>query len=240
MTIKVGDIVTYVSGQLNDQGVTPFVRWTQQDCLDYLNNALIQIGTFRPDAFTSSTTLTLAAGAQQTLPAGFSFLKSLDYNATTSNCPGAPITEANIDILRAFFKKPCGPTGGAADYRVTSYAYDQRNPHIYYVSPPVPDDAVGLQVTGTVVSPAPQYLFADIAANTVVAIDQKYYNTLTSWMFYEAYSVDTESTSSRQSKLDNIGLFYKSLGIEYKQESMYRSGYFLGQRGQGDPQTSRH
>lgn len=240
MTIRVGDTVKYVSGQLNDQGTPSYVRWPQQTLLDYLNNALIQIGTFRADAFTSSTTLTLAAGAQQTLPAGFSFLKSLDYNASTSNCPGAPITEANMDLLRAFFKKPCGPTGGAADYRVTSYSYDQRNPHVYYVSPPVPDDAVGLQVTATVVSPAPQYVFADIATNIAVAIDQKYENAINAWMLYEAYSIDTESTSSRQTKLDNEGLFWKSLGINYKQESLYRSGYYLGQRGQGDPAASRH
>ena len=224
MTIKVGDSVKFVSSQLNDQGTPPYVRWTQQNLIDYLNRALIQIGTFRPDAFTSSVTLTLAAGAQQTLPSAFSFLKSLYYNSSTSNCPGAPITEANLDLLRAFFKKPCGPTGGASDYRVTSYSYDQRNPHIYYVSPPVPDDSVGLQVTATVVSPAPQYLIGDIAANTVVAIDQKYENAVEAWMLYEAYSIDTESTSSRQTKLDNEGIFWKSLGINYKQESLYRAG----------------
>ena len=240
MTIRVGDSVKFVSGQLNDQGTPSYVRWTQQNLLDYLNRALIQIGTFRPDAYTSSTTLTLVAGAQQTLPAAFSFLKSLDYNASTSNCPGAPITEANMDLLRAFFKKPCGPTGGAADYRVTSYSYDMKNPHVFYVSPPVPDDAAGLQVTATVVSPAPQYLIGDIAANTIVAIDQKYENAVEAWMLYEAYSIDTESTSSRQTKLDNEGLFWKSLGINYKQESLYRGGYYLGQRGQGDPAPSRH
>ena len=240
MTIKVGDTVKFVSGQLNDQGLTPYVRWTQQNLLDYLNRALIQVGTFRPDAFTSSVTLTLVAGAQQTLPAAYSTLKSLDYNASTSNCPGAPITETNLDLLRAFFKKPCGPSGGAADYRVTSYAYDIRNPHVFYVSPPVPDDAAGLQVTGTAVSPAPQYVIGDIGANTVIAIDQKYENAIEAWMLYEAYSIDTESTSSRQTKLDNYGAFFKTLGIEYKQESAYRSGYFLGQRGMGDPKAGSY
>lgn len=235
MTIKVGDVVKFVSAQLNDQGTIPYTRWTQQNLIDYLNRGLIQIGTFRPDAYTSSQTLTLVAGAQQTLPANYSFLKSLDYNADSSNCPGSPITEANLELLRAFFKKPCGPTGGAADYRVTSYSYDQRNPHIFYVSPPVPDDAAGLQVTGTVISPAPQYAVSDITANTAIAIDQKYENALEAWMLYEAYNIDTESTSSRQTKLDNYGAFWKTLGIEYKQESAYRAGWFLGQRGQGDP-----
>ena len=240
MTIRVGDTVKYNSAQLNDQGATPYVRWPQQTLLNYLNNALIQIGTFRPDAYTTSIALVLVAGAQQALPVGYSLLKSLDYNASSSNCPGAPITEANLDILRAFFKKPCGPTGGAADYRVTTYSYDAKNPHVYYVSPPVPDDAAGLQVTGTVVSSAPQYVFSDIAANTPIAIDPKYQNAINAWMLYEAYAIDTESTSSRQTKLDNFGAFWKTLGIEYKQESAYRSGHFLGQRGQGDPKAGAY
>lgn len=240
MTLHVGDQVKYVSTQLNDQGATPYVRWTALMLLSYLNNALIQIGTFRPDAYTSTVLLTLAAGSQQTLPAAYSALKSLDYNADNSNCPGAPITETNLDLLRAFYKKPCSPSGGPSTYRVTSYAYDQRNPHVFYVSPSVPDDSVGLQVNATVVSPAPQYLNSDITANTAIAIDPKYENAITAWMLYEAYTIDTESTSSRQTKLDNEGLFWKSLGINYKQESLYRSGNYLGQRGLGDPKPSAH
>ena len=232
MTITVSDIVVEVSGQLNDQGFVPYVRWSQAELVTYLNDALILVGNFRPDALTSTTDVALVPGAQQTLPAGFSFLKSVDYNATNSNCPGSPITEANLDILRAFFKKPCLPTGGASDYRVTSFAYDQKNPQIFYVSPPVPDDAAGLEVTATLVGGAPSYTTADLSAT--VGIDPKYKNALIEWMLYRAYQVDTESVSSRQTKLDSYAAFWKILGIEYKQESGYRSGWYLGQKGLGD------
>lgn len=240
MSITVSSIVLEASQQLNDQGFVPYTRWTQEELVQYLNDALIQVEMYRPDAFTNTQDIALVPGAQQTLPAGYSFLKSVDYNAAASNCPGSPITEANLDILRAFFKKPCSPSGGAAQYRVTSFAYDQKNPQVFYVSPPVPDDAAGLEVTATLVAQAPAYVVSDIAANTVVGIDQKYRNALLQWMLAKAYEVDTESVSSRQTKLDNYGAFYKTLGINYKQESLYRSGWYLGQKGQGDPAPDRH
>jgi hypothetical protein len=234
VTIYVSDVVEEVSRQLNDQGLIPYTRWNKGELVVYLNDALIMVGNYRPDAFTSTTDIALVPGAQQTLPTGFSFLKSIDSNATNSNCPGSPVTEANLDILRAFFKKPCMPTGGPADYRVTSFAYDQKNPLIFYVSPPVPTDAAGLEVTATLVGAAPTYATIDITLGTAIAIDPKYKNALTEWMLYRAYQVDTESVSSRQTKLDSYAAFWKILGVEYKQESGYRSGWYLGQKGLGD------
>lgn len=240
MTITVSSVVLEVSTQANDQGAVPYTRWTQAMLVQYLNDALIQIGIYRPDAFSQTFDTALVAGAQQSLPAGFSFLKSVDSNAAASNCPGSPITEANLDILRAFFKKPCLPQGGDAFYRVVSYAYDQKNPQIFYVSPPVPDDNVGTEVTMTAVGEAQTYTTADITANTVIQMDQKYRNAIVAWMLYKVYEIDTESVSSRQTKLDNLDIFWKTLGINYKQESLYRSGYYLGQKGLNDPQPSRH
>lgn len=240
MSITVPSVVLEVSSQLNDQGQVPYARWPQSALITYLNDALIQVGNFRPDAFTMTVPMTLGVGALQSLPAGYSQLKSLDSNSDASNCPGAPITEANLDILRAFFKKPCLPTGGAANYRVTSFAYDLRNPLVYYVSPPVPATSAGLQLIGTMIKDAPQYTTADFTSNTTISIEQKYRNALIAWMLYRAYEVDTESVSSRQSKLDNEGIFWKTLGIDYKQQSLYNSGYYLGQKGLKDPAPSRH
>lgn len=240
MAITVQQVVLEVSRQLNDQGSPPFVRWTEQDLINYLNDSLIQIETFRPDAFANTIDMPLVPGSQQTLPAGYSYLKSVDYNAAASNCPGYPVTEANLSLLRAYFKKPCPTSGGDATYRVVNFAYDQRNPTIFYVSPPVPDDDAGLEVTLTAVAQAPTYTTTDYTNNTPIGIDPKYKNAILAWMMMEAYQIDTESVSSRQTKLDNLEVFYKTLGINYKQESLYRSGWYLGQKGLGDPAPSRH
>lgn len=238
MSITVDSIVFEVSNQLNDQGIVPYTRWSRATLITYLNDALIQVGTFRPDAYSQTIQSALVAGSEQLLPVGYSMLKSIDYNAAASNCPNAPITETNLDLLRAFFKKPCLPSGGASTYRVLSFAYDPRNPRVFYVSPPVPADAAGTQVSLTLVADAPAYTAAD--TTTPIGIDQKYKNALIAWMEMRAYEVDTESVTSRQTKLDCEGLFWKTLGINYKQESAYKSGWYLGQRGSQDPNSSRH
>lgn len=236
----VSSVVLEASDQLNDQGTPPFVRWPVAVLLTYLNDALIQVGNFRPDAFTSTVSLALVAGNQQALPVQYTLLKSIDSNGAASNCPGSPITEASLDIMRAFFKKNCQPTGGEASYRVNTFSYDAKNPNVFYVSPAVPDSAVGTDVNATVVGPAPQYVMADYTTPTNIAIDQKYRNALISWMLFKAYEVDTESQTSRQTKMDAVSMFFKTLGVDYKQESLYRSGWYLGQRGLGDPATGKH
>lgn len=238
MSIIVGDLILEVSTLLNDQGFTPYLRWSQTELLRYLNDSLIQVGTYRPDAFTTTVVVTLVPGSMQTLPAGFSFLKSVDTNSANSNCPSAPVVEGDLNLMRAFYKKPCLPTGGANNYRVRQFLYDSRNPNLFYVSPPVPVGVVTLQVDLTAVSQAPEYTIADLA-NPIV-MDQKYRNALISWMVMRAYEVDTESATSFAQAREQRSHFYQMLGINYKQESLYKSGYYLGERGMKDPAPSRH
>lgn len=238
MAFTVGQIVQEVSGQLNDQGAVPYARWTQIELVGYLVDALIQVGMYRPDALTQSLAFTLVPGAQQTLPPGYSLLKSVDNNADSSNCPASPVVEADINILRAFYKKPCLPTGGIADYRVRSFAYDSRNPQTFYVSPPLPVGTSGYQVTITAVADVPVYTIADLAI--VVNMNQKYHNAIIAWMLARAYEVDTESNTSFSMMQAQLKNFYTMLGINYKQESLYKSGYYLGERGLKDPNPSKH
>lgn len=232
MAVTVGNYITEVASQLSDQANA---RWTLADQVRYLNSALTVIGAYRPDAFTSTIAITMIPGTQQSLPTGVSSLKSVDYNGPTANCVGSPITEADLNYMRAFFKQPCSSTGGSDNYRVKTYAYDPRIPKTFYVSPPVPDGVVNLQVTATVILDAPQYTTGQLA--TTVAIDPKYHAAIVHWMLRCAWEVDTESVTSRQNKLDAEKIFWAELGFEYKQNSKYNSGYYLGQLGTKDPQV---
>ena len=238
MAYTVGNTIFEVSNLLNDQGSIPYARWTQPELVEYLNDVLIQIGNFRPDAFTSTISLTLVPGSQQTLPPGISLLKSIDSNSLNSNCVGAPVTESDLDMARAFYKKPCLPSGGPETYRVFNFLYYSRNPGVYYVSPPVPDDVIGFQVDATVVQDAPQYTIGDLGS--FIAIDQKYHNAIIAWMVMRAYQVDTESETSFRLAQWNERQFWQILGVEYKQESLYKSGYWLGEIGKKDSQPSKH
>lgn len=105
MIVTVGQIVLEVSTQLNDQepGFT-YARWTQAELVTFLNDALVQVGTYRPDAFDTTLTITLIPGFQQQLPTGYSLLKSVDYNVGATPCANAPIVECDLAVLRTFLE----------------------------------------------------------------------------------------------------------------------------------------
>ena len=211
---------------LNDQepGFT-YVRWPIAELLEFLNEGLIEIGNYRPDAFTGTTSLTLSAGSQQSINGVGVQLKSIDRMLNTI-CADAPITECDLQLLRTFYKQPCTPTGGPTEYRVRQYAYDAKNPLVFYVSPPVPAGQT-VQVVATLIQAAPQYTTGTIGNN--LQIDQKYYNALRFWMAARAFEVDTESSTSQAESQGFYKKFYNLLGVQYKQTSDYNGGKYLGQ-----------
>ena len=220
-------IILSASTSLNDQepGFV-YLRWPQLELLGYLNEGLIEVGNYRPDAFTSAVNLTLVAGSQQSIAGVGTQLKSIDSNGPSSLCPAAPITQVDLQLMRTFYKKPCLPTGGPTEYRVLTYAYDAKNPLVFYVSPPVPAGNTA-QVVATIVRIADQYDNSTLNSN--LAIDQKYYNALKFWVLARAYEVDTESNTSQAESEKYYKKFYNLLGVQYKQASDFNGGRYLGQ-----------
>jgi hypothetical protein len=233
--ILAGLILSVSTSPLNDQepGFT-YVRWSITDLTDYLNQGLIEIGNYRPDAFMSTREIELGSGTQQALSAapGARLLKSIDYNGPSSLCPGAPITECDLNLMRTFYKKPCLMTGGASDYRVLGYAYDAKNPQVFYVSPPVPDGNNAF-VTGTFVIEPDQFTYASGSWTPTndLTLDQQYLTLLRYFIAAKAFEVDTESTSSQAESQGLYKKFYNGLGVQYKMVSDYNKGKYIGQGG---------
>lgn len=232
-------IQTVSASPLNDQEAGfPFVRWTVPDLTDYFNQALIEIANYRPDAFAQITDIRLISGSVQGIPAGFSFLNTIVKNSDTSPslCPDAPITQCDVNLMRTFYKKPCLPTGGPNDYRVVNYAYDAKNPLIFYVDPPVP---TGNQAMVTAVLIAQPTQWTQTGGGTSLTwtpsqdlmIDPKYYTIIRYFIAAKAFEVDTESVLSQQNSQGLYKKFYNALGVQYKQGSDFSRGKFMGQGG---------
>jgi hypothetical protein len=236
MALGCADIVLQVSTQLNDQepGFT-YIRWTASELLTYLNESLLEVCNYRSDAFTLTQDIPInatAGGTLQNLPTGFRQLKSIDANGTASGCPGAPIVQADLNLMRTFYKAPCLLTGaGALGFRVLTYAYDAKNPKVFYVSPPVPAGNTST-VTATLVQEPQQFIYpGDFNINTALTMDPKWYNASKFWMLARAYEVDTESNTSQAESQTYYKKFYNLLGVQYKQDSSYSKGTYLGQGG---------
>jgi hypothetical protein len=235
MALGCADIVLQVSTQLNDQepGYT-YTRWPASELLTYLNEGLLEVCNYRSDAFTVTQDIAINAtlgGSRQVLPAGFRQIKSIDANGLGSGCPDAPIVQGDLNLMRTFYKSPCLLTGGPADYRVLTYAYDAKNPQVFYVSPPVPAGNTST-VTATLIQDPQQFVYpTNFTANTQLTMDSKYYNAAKFWMLARAYEVDTESNTSQAESQTYYKKFYNLLGVQYKQDSGYSKGTYLGQGG---------
>ena len=207
------------------------------ELLSYLRDALASLSSYRPDAFSTTENITLQPGRMQRLPEGAVSLSSIDSNVDGSE---SPVLNANHSLARAFYAKQCGEDNSSKDcagqpqYRVRTYTYDPKAPKVFYVSPPVPGSGQ-FSVQATVVRNAPEIDASDWFAT--LDIDLKYVPIVKDYMLAKAYGKETESVTSMRLASSHLASFYQALGVNYKQESRFHSGYYLGQRGEGDPQA---
>lgn len=230
----VGKIIKHVSGQLNDQQLDrEYNRWTRSMLLDALNLALTAIATYRKDAFTGNVTISLVAGSRQA-SVGYSEIVEI-----VGNSDGRPAHKADAGILKAFSAyNYCPPKiqfkNGKPVYAVKSAGVDPTDPKTFYVSPPVP---VGLPVSviAKVVKNTPVYTLANW--DDEIDIDPRYENQIVDFMQARAHELDIESPTAHASSGKFYRQFYQSLGITYKMDSAFGSGFFKGQVGTGDPRA---
>lgn len=232
---SIGEIIKHQSGQMNDQQwQREYARWTRPMWLEYMNEGLAEIGAYRPEAFSAIVPIPLVTGSTQALPAGVSGLTGI-----TDNGSGLAAREASAALAEAFSAYAvCKPyvkyVNGAPVYSVSSYYADTRNARAFYVQPPVPAWA-SITIQASVNKDAPQYTLADW--NTTPDIDSKFYNNLLDFMQARAYGLDSESAVSLSESKKLFSLFYQAMGVKYKIDSAYKSGYYLGQIGEGDPRA---
>lgn len=228
----VGQIIEHVSGQLNDQQFKlEYTRWSREKALEYMNQALKEIGTYRPDAFVVSETITLATGTTQTI-GPFKSLKEIHVD-------GIPMHPADAALLSAFLPyDTCPPKvqykNGTPVYNLKSFAVSPHDERTFYVSPPVPA-GMAPQVQATLYGEVPEYTLADW--DTELGMSDKYYNNLIDFMLARAYELDSESPNSRANSQMYMSRFYTAMGVKYKVDSAFKSGFYQGQIGTGDPRA---
>lgn len=229
---SVGGAIEHLSGQLNDQRHNKeFTRWSRAIWLEYLNEGLIAIGAYRPEAFATEQEITLVPGSRQT--------STGSVTSISANADGTPVSQTDAGLSTAFGTYfACAADvefkDGAPTYRLRSASIDAKNSHVFYVEPAVPH-GVTAKVIATTQSNPPVYTFADW--DTPIAMQPKFYNNLLDFMQARAYELDNESPMAFQNSQKFYKHFYEAMGVNYKMESAYRSGYYKGETGTGDPRS---
>jgi len=147
--VTVREIVDQVYGLLADPQRK---HWTVEQLVDYINEALCEILTYRPDAFTTTTTLTLQPGRLQRLPSEYRQVVSLDFNAGGEQ---TPIREISEEKFRSILGSRCKRRNDAC-YEVRTWGRNPADMRSFYVNPPVPDGTTH-DVVATVVQQPPKH-----------------------------------------------------------------------------------
>ena len=231
--ITVGQYVTHASTQLNDQRHgRAFTRWGRGLLLEYLNLGISEISTYRPESFAVTKEVTLKPGITQTV-------EQSEILSVESNVGGPPIREADSAISNSFAVYDiCPPSiafvNGTPQFYVRSYSIDKHDAKKFYVEPAVPNGLV-VKVNVAVPGTLPQFTLADW--DKPLGMLHKFDNNLIDFMMAKAYKLDAESPESRRNSESLMAQFYNAMGVKYKQESKYRSGYYLGETGTGNPRA---
>lgn len=229
----IDELVSRVAQQLADP---EFVTWTRAAIFDYFGEAACQLAANRPDAFVEVVDLTLKPGAIQTLPDEYVAFVAIEENADATVVN--PVSPSDAYFSRVLRNKRCKVTDCVV---VGAYAVDvaTKSPNserIFTVSPPVPF-GLAPSVKASVVTKPPSYCMTKGSACSGVPC--KFEAALIEWVLYRAWSMDAELAGAVQIAQMHYKNFYQMLGVQLKREAAFGSGYWAGQKGNGDEQFMR-
>jgi hypothetical protein len=192
-TITAQSLIDKASTILQDAGA---VRWTAAELLGWLNEGQRFIYHLRKDSSAKVTTMALAAGTRQTVPAEADLLLDIPRNATVSGTPavttyGRALRKISQPLLDAQYPDWHLKTPQAT---AKEYMYDPRVPKVFYVYPP--SDGTGYVELKYSVAPAEV-----AAAANPITLDNVYATVLLDWMLMRAYAKETEESLMQRASL---------------------------------------
>lgn len=205
--MKASEIIGVAAEQLND---TAYARWTQAQHFSYLTEGLRLLVSIQPRALSVTTSMKLAAGTKQELPAsGVALIDIVRNLGATGNTPGYAVTVADRQTLDAADPGWHTAPGGTV---VDNYTYDDRSPTVFYVNPPVSSMSdVYVEIVYAEAPAVVSSLTQDLAVMDV------YQAPLVEYQLYRCYSLNSEASSEdRQAAQTHLGVFYAMLGEKEK------------------------
>lgn len=215
--MNVSDVISRARTLLNDTDATGY-RWSQQDLIDYINDAQRMIAVLRPDSSSGTTVATLVAGTKQTIPSGGFRILDIPRNiGSDGSTPGRAIRIVDRDVLDQF--EP-GWHSATKKSEVKHYTYDERFPLEYFVYPPV-NAGVKIEVR---FGKFPTVL---TATGDALSISDAYFEVILNYVMYRCYLKDAEFSGNA------------ALAAQYLQAASGLLGVKIGKDNAFSPKTNR-
>ena len=187
------------------------VRWTTAELVRYLNDGQRDIATLRPDATATTATMTLAAGARQTLPATGAKLLEVIRNSGGAYRAIRLTSRVILDAQNPNWYSKTGVTD------IRHYTFDSRDPRTFYVYPPAAATNASVELIYSayptnITEPAAGTLYTAVTGNISVA--DIFVNALVNYILYRAYSKDSENALNAQLATSFYQLYQNLLNTE--------------------------
>lgn len=208
MTVAAQTIIKRVAYLLHDPSS---VRWTVGELVSYLNAAQNEMAVYRPDAFATTATLALTAGAKQSLPSGATKLIGVVRNTSGAKRAVRPVKKALLDAQNPEWYSSAGSD------EVVHYMYDERDPKTFYVYPPATSSSsVEITYAGlpTLLTEPGSGTFADVTGN--ITVSDHFANALGDYVMYRAFSKDADFANDASRAAAYYTAFANAVGIEVK------------------------
>ena len=236
----VQQVIYAASVQLSDQRPRQeYTRWTKAMLVQYLNDAMAEISSIRPEAFALRQWVTLVPGYIQTVPGPTDAVPqgTMSFVKIEQNADGTMAYEGDTELLKAMGTTPPKlvrlryDADGNVLFNVRSYSIDSTDPKTYYVSPAVP---IGVQVSvlGSFVCNPWVYSVQNLGETVDVA--PGIFNLAQDYMLGRAYEIDSESAESKSNSVKHFQQFYQFFGLNYKQTSAFQSSNYGGNTAAGN------
>lgn len=221
MTIAASSILHRVVDTLQDP---TSVRWPMHELFRYFNDAQRIVAKARPDAMNTATTMTLSAGARQSLE---SATANTAGNAALSPTPSKliEITRNMAGDLSAITKveRKMMDAGDRNWYNATAaisikhFMFDERNPRVFYTYPPALTTSkvevmYSAYPTDLSTEPSAGAIWSDVVGN--LSLPDIYADDVQNIILYKSYLKDSEYAGNAERATFYLGLVDKSLGAE--------------------------
>lgn len=212
--VKVQDIVQRVQAALRDVNSD---SWPEDVIRISIYEAEKVIVNFRPDAAPIDAEYTCATGIKQTISAmspAPNRLLSVKYNRAGS-VDGRSVRRVGSGDLDAI--RPAWRTATPSQI-LREFMHDDREPLVFYVSPPAAAGAK-LQVSYSAI-PTP-YPEPFVEATTYTTVSDLYEPMIFEWAMYRLFGHDVDGSANISRSQQHLASFQAMMGVKIQSESQY-------------------
>lgn len=216
MTIAAQSIVLRAVNTLQDASL---VRWAANELVRWLNDGQREVVGYRPDATSTTATMTLVAGTRQNLGSAGLTPAPIKLIEVTRNLAASSSKQSVRLVPRAILDSHApGWHAVTASVSVQNYTFDPRDPTTFYVYPPATTLAQLEVVYGAyptdITEPADEAAYTTITGN--ISLPDIYASCLLDYILYRAYTKDGEYAGNAQRAQMHYGAFTAALVAEVK------------------------